>query len=559
MLTFTSFRGRLALWFGGLSLLTLLSVGLYIGRLATQQIAVTAGQSVHATALTAANLLAANLRERELEIALLSQEPHFVRGDLAHPDILRSLELRKKTRSEFAWLGVADANGNVVQASGGMLQGLSVGKRPWFAAALQGVYTGDVHEAVLLAKLLPSQASGEPLRFIDFAAPIKNKDGLVVGVIGAHGHWRWVTETVQAAADRMGSESRSEILILDKRGAVLYPQSLVGLSQLPEGMPTQQAYATVAWGDGRDYLTSQVAVDARTQNDLGWRIVVRQPLETALQPLYTLRNRLVVLGVFATLVFALVALRLARSVSQPIEQLATAARQIERREAAPQYPQATGVREVVQLSQSMQSMTQSLLQREHELQTLNQTLEQQVQQRTAALEAANRQLEQLATRDALTGLYNRRSFDEKLKDCVHTSKRSGRSFALLVLDADHFKRINDTHGHGTGDAVLKQLAGLLTEHMRSTDFVARYGGEEFVVLLPDTHHAQEATTVAEKVRVAVEQALFPIVGHITVSIGIGLWDPGSPGSKDLFHKADEALYQAKSSGRNRVVVYAPPA
>ena len=156
-------------------------------------------------------------------------------------------------------------------------------------------------------------------------------------------------------------------------------------------------------------------------------------------------------------------------------------------------------------------------------------------------------------------MYNRRSFDEKMKDCVHTSKRSGRSFALLVLDADHFKRINDTHGHGIGDAVLQQLAGLLTEHMRSTDFVARYGGEEFVVLLPETPQAAEATTVAEKVRAAVEQASFPGVGRLTVSIGIGLWDPGSPGSKDLFHKADEALYQAKSAGRNRVVVYAPPA
>ena len=83
MLTFTSFRGRLALWFGGLSLLTLFSVGLYVGRLATQQAAVTAGESVHATAMAAANLLAANLRERELEIALLSQSAHFVRGDLS--------------------------------------------------------------------------------------------------------------------------------------------------------------------------------------------------------------------------------------------------------------------------------------------------------------------------------------------------------------------------------------------------------------------------------------------------------------------------------------------
>ena len=559
MLMFSSFQGRIALWFSCLSLVTLISVGLYASRVSTQQRVVTAGQSVHATALTAANFLGANLRERQLEIELLSQAPHFVRGDLSHPDILQSLELHKKSRSEFAWLGVADANGKVIQASGGMLQGLSVGKRPWFSEGLQRVYKGEVYEAVFLARLLPGQVSGEPLRLIDFAAPIKNKEGQVIGVIGAHGHWSWVTEIVQAAVDGMGNASDSEILILDRRGTVLYPQSLVGLSRLPEGMTTQKSYATLAWDDGRDYLTSQVALDDKTQSDLGWRIVVRQPLETALQSLDALRNRLVILGFFATLVSAMVAMRLARGVSQPIEQLAAAARNIEQRDPAAQYPLATGVREVARLSQSMQSMTASLLQREHELETLNQTLEQQVEQRTAALEAANRQLAQLASRDPLTGLYNRRSLDEKLKECVHTSKRSGRSFALLILDVDHFKLIHDSHGHSKGDAVLQQLAGLLTEHTRNTDFVARYGGEEFIILLQDTPQVVEATTVAEKVRAAVEQALFPGVGQLTVSIGIGLWDPASPGSKDLFHKADEALYQAKLGGHNRVMVYTPPA
>ena len=161
--------------------------------------------------------------------------------------------------------------------------------------------------------------------------------------------------------------------------------------------------------------------------------------------------------------------------------------------------------------------------------------------------------------DQLTGLYNRRCFDEKLNECIHNSKRSGRTFALLVLDLDFFKRINDKHGHTTGDAVLQQLARVLTENTRSTDFVASYGGEEFVMLLPETSLTVEAHTVAEKVRSAIEQASFADVGGLTVSIGISLWDPRSPGSKDLFHRADDALYQAKLSGRNRVVVYELPA
>lgn len=554
MLELISFRGRLALWFAGLLLLTLLSVGLYVGHLATRQMAVTAGESVHTTAMAAADLLGANLRERELEIALLSQSPLFTRGDLTNPDILLSLEQRKKFKAEFAWLGVADADGKVVQAVNGMLQGQSVAKRPWFIAGLQGVYTGDVHEALLLAKRPPNHASDEVLRFIDFASPILNQGGKVIGVLGAHVHWNWVTDTVKVAAQRMGSESGSEILIVNKHGTVLYPQGLLDSANIPRTTPSDQPYATVAWGDGRDYLTSQVAVDAHTQTKLDWQIVVRQPLKTALQPIYPLRLRLAALGLAATLMFTLVAMRLAQSVSRPLEQLAAAARQIERREGVPQYPANTHVREVAQLIHSMQSMAKSLLQREHDLQTSNQTLELQVLQRTEALAAATRQLEELATRDTLTGLYNRRRLEEKLADCMQSGKRVGRGFSVLVLDADHFRRVNDSYGHSAGDAVLRQLARMLIEHTRTTDFVARYGGEEFVVLLPETPYQDEALTVAEKVRTAVEQATFPLVGRLTVSIGISLWSPKDFTSSDVFKRADEALYLAKSCGRNQVVV-----
>ena len=554
MLELTSFRGRLALWFAGLSLLTLLSAGLYVGHLATRQMAVTAGESIHTIAAAVADLLGANLRERQQEIALLSQSPIFTRGDITNPDILLLLEQRKKFQSGFAWLGVADADGKVVQAVNGMLQGQSVAKRPWFIAGLQGAYTGDVHEAPALAKLLPSQASGGPLRFIDFAAPILDKGGKVIGVLGAHSDWSGVADTVKAAAQRLGSENGSEILIVDKHGTVLYPNDLLNLAHTPGTTPSDQPYATVAWGDGRDYLTSQVAVDTHTQANLGWQIVVRQPLETALQPIYALRLRLAALGLAAIVVFALVALWLAQNVSQPIAQLTAAARQIEQREGTPQYPANTRVRAVAQLSQSMQSMTTSLLQHAHGLQTRNQTLEQQVLQRTEALAEAKRQLQELATRDALTGLYNRRRLEERLADCVQSGKRVGRGFAILVLDADHFKRVNDSYGHRTGDAVLQQLARMLIEHTRTTDFVARYGGEEFVVLLPETPYQGEALTVAEKVRAAVEHATFPQVGRLTVSIGISLWSPKDSTSTDVFKRADEALYLAKSCGRNQVVV-----
>lgn len=553
-----SFRIRLALWFGGLSLFTLLSVGIYAGWLTTAQIKVTAGESVYANAMAAAELLGANLRERELEIVLLSQAPHFVRGDLNSPDVFASLERRRILRSEFAWLGVADANGNVIQATNNMLVNESVAQRPWFIAGLNGVYCGDVHEALLLAKLLPNQGSNEPLRFIDFAAPIRNSQGQVVGVVAAHAHWNWVTETVQGVANSRERDTGSEILIVSDSGNVLYPQALAGVSRLPENLPDNKNYSIVTWDDKRQYLTAQVLVDTRSSTNFGWRIVVRQPLENALAPVYATYWHFLILAFVATILFSLLAWRLAQSVSKPIEQLAAAARSIQHHITAPRYPTDSSLREVVQLSNAMQSMTESLLTREHELELLNQTLEQQVLQRTEALAVANKQLEHLATTDPLTGVNNRRRFDEKIAECVRMGQRTGHGFSLLLLDADHFKKVNDNYGHPVGDAVLQNISRIITDNIRTTDFVARYGGEEFAVILPDSPNSSAVSKVAEKIRRAIETAIFPDVGHMTMSIGSSTWQPTESNTINVIQRADEALYIAKASGRNCVVAFKEP-
>ncbi len=358
---------------------------------------------------------------------------------------------------------------------------------------------------------------------------------------------------VRRYPDRAQRLHRStELLIVDHQGHILYPQALVDHPPLQRDPDQQTPYTTVIRDDGREYLSSEVQVDTQTDNNLGWRIVVRQPLDAALAPVHALRNRLIWLGAVAALVFGLLALALAHTVSQPIEELADAARRIEQREGEPRYPQTTRVLEVEQLGQSIRSMTASLLAREQELETLNHTLEAQVLQRTHALAAANLELERLATHDALTGLHNRRHCDERLAECIAVGQRTGRAFALLVLDADHFKLINDRFGHATGDAVLQQLAQVLRTHTRGTDLLARYGGEEFVVLLPENQTPDEAMAVAEKIRAAVDRATFAEVGHVTMSIGLCIWEPTDRSVAGLVHRADLALYQAKHLGRNRV-------
>ncbi len=541
-----SLRSHLTLWFAGLSLLTLLSVGFYVGHIATEQMKQASGNALLNTARSAASLLGEQLRERQLEVYLLSRAPHLERGDLDNPAILKSMQLRTQARAEYAWMGVTDAEGKVHQAVNDLLVGQSVQQRPWFQAGLRGEYTGDPHEAVLLAKMLPGLPNGEPLRFIDFAAPIRNVDGQVIGVLGAHAHWSWVTRIVESAAfSHKNSMPDIEALIIDHDGKVLYPEALVG-QQLATNTKGQ------GWTAGNGFLTSVVSVPTPSSTALSWSIAVRQPLETALQPARLLMYKLLILGVFAAIVFGLVAYYLALYLSRPIEQLARSARQVQNNQPGAQFPLEHPVLEIAQLGQSIDAMTQSLLGKERELQEANASLEATVAQRTAALMQANAELLSLATHDGLTGVYNRRRFDEKLTEYTLLFRRTGRPFALLLIDADHFKRINDTHGHAVGDEVLQQLAQLIQSSLRTTDFVARYGGEEFAVLLPEIAKPDTPEVVAEKIRAAVAEADFSVAGDVTVSIGVGLADPADNNHSALIKRADQQLYQAKAAGRNQV-------
>ncbi|MGP6418605.1 sensor domain-containing diguanylate cyclase [Pseudomonas putida] len=542
-----SLRSHLTLWFAGLSLLTLVSVGLYVGHIATEQTKQVSGNSLLNTARSAATLLGDQLRERQLEVYLLSRAPHLERGDLDNPAILKSMQLRTQARAEYAWMGVTDADGHVHQAVNNLLVGQSVQQRPWFQAGLRGEYTGDPHEAVLLAKLLPGTPNGEPLRFIDFAAPIRNADGQVVGVLGAHAHWSWVTRIVESAAfSHKNASPDIEALIIDHDGKVLYPEALMGqqlavnVSKLP------------GWSVGNGYLTSMVTVPTPSSTALSWSIAVRQPLDTALEPARLLLYKLLLLGVVAAVAFGLVAYYLAQYLSRPIEQLAHSAKQVQNQQPGAHFPLQHPVREIAQLGQSIDAMTQSLLAKERQLQEANASLEATVAQRTAALMQANAELLNLATHDALTGVYNRRRFDEKLSEYSLLFRRTGRPFALLLIDADHFKRINDTYGHAIGDDVLQQLAQLIQVSVRATDFVARYGGEEFAVLLPEVAQPDTPEVVAEKIRTAVAQAHFADIGQVTVSIGVALADPADNSHTMLIKRADQQLYQAKAAGRNQV-------
>ncbi|MCB1828752.1 MAG: diguanylate cyclase, partial [Gammaproteobacteria bacterium] len=154
--------------------------------------------------------------------------------------------------------------------------------------------------------------------------------------------------------------------------------------------------------------------------------------------------------------------------------------------------------------------------------------------------------------DALTGLSNRHAFDRRLQEEYARWSRYGNPLSMIVIDVDHFKKVNDTYGHLAGDKVLHVIGAHLKNSTRTIDFTARFGGEEFVVLLPDTDIGG-AKSVAEKIRQAVEQKPFRSGSsrvNITVSCGVASFQQGD-GRKAPFERADEALYLAKRNGRNR--------
>ncbi|AFJ02469.1 diguanylate cyclase (GGDEF) domain-containing protein [Methylophaga frappieri] len=160
-------------------------------------------------------------------------------------------------------------------------------------------------------------------------------------------------------------------------------------------------------------------------------------------------------------------------------------------------------------------------------------------------------------RDPLTGINNRRFFDQRIDEEVSRAKRQHSPLSCLFVDLDHFKRINDQYGHAAGDAVLKQVASLLNQLLRSTDVLARFGGEEFVILLTDTP-ANAAADIAQRMRIHLSQQFFAVNANkqiqITLSIGLATMNHSNQihTSHQLLQAADQAVYAAKISGRNRI-------
>jgi diguanylate cyclase (GGDEF)-like protein len=556
-----SLRMQIALVFGTLVIVLAVLLSLGFGELLKHHIRRDAGLSLQTVADNASKLLANGLMQRSLEAEVLASAATIWSAGLDSPEAQHMLARSQAMEPSNLWIGVADAQGVVRNATGGLLQGHSVAQRPWFQRGLQEVHVGDVHPAQLLESLLPPTASGEPHRFVDFAAPIRIGP-TTVGVLGIHGSWEWTREVLEGLAPSTSAENAVELFIFDRQGQLIlaprrHSTTLQAAGQrLPEGVHVNNnrdggrlQTAVVPWLDGKHYLTAATQLQARNAaSDLGWRIVARQPVELAFAEADGTVRLALAIGLAAALMASGLAWMAARRLSEDLYALADAASAVEAGRPGSNIPAMDSNREVHQLSQALGQMT-------HRLLAAREAMEEKVRLRTLELEAANRALDLQARTDALTGLLNRRGFESQMAFALALARRSTRPLSVIAVDVDHFKRVNDTYGHEAGDEVLRRLARTLETRLRGSDVIARLGGEEFVALLPDTD-LEGARAIAQTLVTAMAQQQDPVVGTITVSAGVASMRGADDSGAAILRRSDMALYEAKGQGRNRVCVEA---
>jgi PAS domain S-box-containing protein len=381
-----SFRARLTLLFGGLSLLVALGHNLYLEQATTAALTRERGVALRDLAHAIAVQLDGNIQERVREVTLLAQSPALTRGSLGADDLRGVLERMKRSHPQYAWIGVAGPDGIVLNSADGVLAGANVQKRPWFIEGQKRPYLGDIHEAVLLAKHLPAPPSGEPLRFIDFAAPIYDEHGGWRGILASHSHWSWVEHVISTALPTEALADRVEVYVLSRSNAVLYPYKAVGGGEVPD-LPRDVGYAQVAWGREGEFFTAAALLPSPAAAALGWKIVVREPVGKALAPVDALRRAQLVLAILTTLGLGAVVFLFARRLSQPLEQLAEAARRVQQGEEERLPEVRSRTTEVRHLAGALQAMTHSLLARREAISEAAAGLETRVSERTRELEA----------------------------------------------------------------------------------------------------------------------------------------------------------------------------
>ncbi len=450
----------------------------------------------------------------------------------------------KRLRRElpiFTWIGILDHEGTVVAATGDLLVGANISQRPVFQYGKNGQFIGDVHDAKLLAEKFPLY-NGEPIQFVDIAVPLINDDEELTGVFATHLSWEWADTVRRTLFSGQGIHRNVDIFVIAENGTVLLGEddasagTSLNIDALQEAQRGHIGWKINTWPDGNEYLTGYAPADGHLDYPgLNWSILVRQHVEEALAPVHNLRRDILIWGLMLAVVFSVIAWWGAGFFVGPIGQIANSIEAMKRGEID-QLPDVHGAREINILSKSLQALLAKLTEKD----------------------VALGEMEHIAHHDKLTGLGNRLALDAYFEHAIARANREETEVAILMMDLDDFKPINDKYGHGAGDDVLREVAKRLRRCVRGGDLVARQGGDEMVIVCNiERDGATEATMLAERI---LHEILMPFITggsrvSIQMSIGISLYPTHSTNPEELLEQADNALYAAKARGKNGYVMY----
>jgi diguanylate cyclase (GGDEF)-like protein len=345
-------------------------------------------------------------------------------------------------------------------------------------------------------------------------------------------------------------DASGDMYILDGQGRILTKPRSGSAEMIYEhamNVPTRQD-GPVSVEIRKNYRGEKVFHSKVHIEEHGWWLVYEDDYKHAVAPVLRAQRQIWVAVFIIGVLAVIAALRIARSILQPIRSLALGAQRINEGLVGVKIPRMSSD-EIGLLTDTFNEMAKTITLSKAELQYKNKMLNSQNDQ----LQDMNVRLEQLSVTDGLTGLFNHRHFWNILDKELARVDRYRGELALILVDLDDFKRVNDQFGHSVGDLLLQSVARILKETVRDTDVVARYGGEEFAILLPETDRVG-VESVAEKVRESVAAMRFSVPDsdinlRVTVSIGISVFRGNR---REFFNSADKALYQSKAGGKNRV-------
>ncbi len=662
-----SLRAQIAFATGAVAFSLSVALSYYAAGSSRQEIEQREGESFVRDAQSALDVLDRGMFERSREIQNAASLDDIREARVPVERKREILERLQHSFNAYAWIGMCDVKGNGVVGTGKYLEGKDLSKRPWCSKGRDGHYIGDMHDALLLSKLLPNP-SGEMFYLVDVAAPVIDKRGVLQGVLCGHIFWKWAEEVLDSKRT-----PGKEIFLLSQDGLVLSgpeaPRS--ALSKLaPQTMKTIQessqggGYLLERWSNGKTYLVGYSKSSGyRDYPGLGWVALMREEATLAFAPAKALQQRILMMGGLLGLLFAWMGWMMAGRIARPITRISQAADRIAAGELEYDFPAQQGDGEVEHLSTAIHDMVGKLTSEINQRRSAEDALrlsakvfesnseaimvtdaarnivmvnrafteitgyaQEEVLGKNPRFLKSGRQsdsfyrtffesldtndswrgeiwnkrkngevfpewvtlsvlrdaqgtvthyiaiylditerkkeeerIQYLANYDVLTDLPNRYLLNDRLEQSITLAQRHQTKLAVMFIDLDHFKNINDSLGHDVGDELLKLVAQRLKVCLRRSDTIARQGGDEFVALLGDLDSEDEVTFVAEKM---IESLLaqFTVGEHqlsVTPSIGVSIYPDDGDTSVQLLRNADLAMYRAKSAGRNRFEYYKP--